>query len=240
MLTAHELYKTYGERTVVRGVSFAVQPGEIVGLLGQNGAGKTTSFDMVVGIVRPDGGSVQLNGHELGQLPIHERAKLGLGYLPQEASAFRTLSVEDNIRLFWEINQVPSAEQDRRLEALLNEFDIAHLRRSRAVSLSGGERRRLEIARALAQDPVYLLLDEPFTGVDPIAITELQLIVRQLLQRRRIGILLTDHNPKATLAITDRAYILQEGRILVGGSAQELAANELARRYYLGEDFVLR
>ncbi len=237
MLIAKDLQKKYGERTVVQGVSFQVARGEIVGLLGQNGAGKTTSFDMVVGLVKPNAGIITLNGEILNSKPIDERAKLGISYLVQEPSVFRKLSVEDNLRLILEIKAMPSAEQDKKVKALLEEFGIWNLRKSMAISLSGGERRRLEIARCLAEDPLYLLLDEPFTGVDPIAIGELRVIIRDLITRRNIGILLTDHNPKATLSITDRAYIIQSGQVLVSGSAQEIANNELARKYYLGEDF---
>ncbi len=237
MLIAKDLQKKYGDRTVVQGVSFQVARGEIVGLLGQNGAGKTTSFDMVVGLVKPNAGIITLNGEILNQKPIDERAKLGISYLVQEPSVFRKLSVEDNLRLILEIKAMPSSEQDKKVKALLEEFGIWSLRKSMAISLSGGERRRLEIARCLAEDPLYLLLDEPFTGVDPIAIGELRVIIRDLITRRNIGILLTDHNPKATLSITDRAYIIQSGKVLVSGSAKEIANNELARKYYLGEDF---
>lgn len=240
MLEARNLRKTYGEREVVKGISVYVARGEIVGLLGQNGAGKTTTFDMVVGLVQPTQGDVYLDDIHLNTLPIHKRAKHGLSYLPQEVSAFRKLSVEDNIRLFWEMNGVHYKEQDTKLDDLLNEFEISHLKKSKAISLSGGERRRLEIARALAQDPEYLLLDEPFTGIDPIAINELQQIVRRLIKRRNIGILLTDHNPRATLNITDRAYIVKDGEVLVQGTASQVAQNELARRFYLGETFNLQ
>jgi lipopolysaccharide export system ATP-binding protein len=239
MLVAENLKKTYGLRTVVKGVSFNVRRGEIVGLLGPNGAGKTTSFDMVVGLVKPNEGNVYLNDEKLNEMPIHERAHKGISYLVQEPSVFRKLTVEENLRLIWEIKDLPKKEQDRRLDELLNEFSISHLRKSRAISLSGGERRRVEIARALAEDPLYLLLDEPFTGVDPIAIAELQIIVRDLIKRRHIGVLLTDHNPRATLSITDRAYIIQDGQVLVNGTAAEIAHNPLARQYYLGEDFEL-
>ncbi len=239
MLIAENLQKTYGNRTVVKGVSFKVNPGEVVGLLGPNGAGKTTSFDMVVGLVKPNSGNVSIDSELVNDKPIHKRAKLGISYLVQEPSVFRRLTVEENLRLVWQIRKVPIKEQNQRLEKLLTEFDILRLKDSRAISLSGGERRRVEIARALAEDPKYLLLDEPFTGVDPIAIAELQLIVRDLLKRRNIGILLTDHNPRATLSITDRAYIIQDGNVLVSGSAEEIAQNELARKYYLGADFEL-
>jgi len=239
MLLAENLQKTYNMRTVVNGVSFNVKRGEIVGLLGPNGAGKTTSFDMVVGLVKPNKGNVFLNDQLLNDMPIHERANLGISYLVQEPSVYRRLTVEENLRLIWEIKAVPKKEQDHRLDTLLEEFEITHLKEHRAISLSGGERRRVEIARALAEDPLYLLLDEPFTGVDPIAIAELQLIVRDLIKRRHIGVLLTDHNPRATLSITDRAYIIQEGKVLVSGTADEIAHNPLARKFYLGEDFEL-
>lgn len=239
MLLAENLQKTYDMRTVVNGVSFNVKRGEIVGLLGPNGAGKTTSFDMVVGLVKPNKGNVFLNDQLLNEMPIHERANLGISYLVQEPSVYRRLTVEENLRLIWEIKAVPKKEQDHRLDTLLEEFEITHLKEHRAISLSGGERRRVEIARALAEDPLYLLLDEPFTGVDPIAIAELQLIVRDLIKRRHIGVLLTDHNPRATLSITDRAYIIQEGKVLVSGTADEIAHNPLARKFYLGEDFEL-
>jgi lipopolysaccharide export system ATP-binding protein len=239
MLVAENLQKTYGARNVVKGVSFQISPGEVVGLLGPNGAGKTTSFDMVVGLVKPNGGNVYIDSKLVNEKPIHERAGLGISYLVQEPSVFRRLTVEENLRLIWELRNIPSKEQNQRLDKLLQEFDIGRLRKSRAISLSGGERRRVEIARALAEDPKYLLLDEPFTGVDPIAIAELQIIVRDLLKRRNIGILLTDHNPRATLSITDRAYIIQDGKVLVSGSADEIAHNPLARKYYLGEDFEL-
>jgi lipopolysaccharide export system ATP-binding protein len=194
---------------------------------------------MLVGLVSPDGGTISLGSQKLNQLPIHKRAQMGISYLPQEASAFRRLSVEHNLHLVWQLRGIPKPERDLRTDRLLQEFSIEHLRQSIAISLSGGERRRLEIARALAEDPDYLLLDEPFTGVDPITIGELQSIVRELLRRRNIGILLTDHNPRATLSITDRAYIVQDGQVLVEGSASQVATNDLARRYYLGEDFEL-
>lgn len=239
MLIAENLQKTYGPRTVVKGVSFEVKPGEVVGLLGPNGAGKTTSFDMVVGLVKPNGGNVYIDSELVNDKPIDQRAKLGISYLVQEPSVFRRLTVEENLRLVWELRNIPAKVQEKRLEKLLQEFDILRLKKSRAISLSGGERRRVEIARALAEDPKYLLLDEPFTGVDPIAIAELQIIVRDLLQRRNIGILLTDHNPRATLSITDRAYIIQDGKVLVSGLAEEIAKNDLARKYYLGQDFEL-
>lgn len=239
MLKACNLKKIYSGRAVVNDVSFHIARGEVVGLLGQNGAGKTTSFDTVVGLVKPDEGDVYLDDKKLNKYSIHQRAKLGVSYLPQEPSAFRKLSVADNLKLFWELQGKSQKEQEILLEDLLNEFDIYHLRKSQAISLSGGERRRLEIARALAQSPDYLLLDEPFTGVDPIAIGELKKIIKRLVSKRNIGILITDHNPRATLSITDRAYIIKEGQVLIKGTAQEIANNPLARQFYLGEDFSL-
>jgi len=238
-IQAKELVKIYSGRTVVQGISFNLQKGEVVGLLGKNGAGKTTSFDMIVGLVRPDSGSVLFNNHPIDKLSIHQRARLGMSYLPQEPSAFRKLTVEENIRLPWDIKGMAMREQEERLSKLLSEFQIEHLRKSQAISLSGGERRRLEIARALSNQPDYLLLDEPFTGVDPIAIQELQGIIRELVDKYNLGILLTDHNPKATLSITDRAYIVQNGEVLVSGSASELAEDATARKFYLGENFRL-
>ncbi|HEY9886347.1 MAG TPA: LPS export ABC transporter ATP-binding protein [Vampirovibrionales bacterium] len=239
MLSAENLKKTYGLRTVVKGVSFYVKPGEVVGLMGPNGAGKTTSFDMVLGLVKPDSGNVTIDNKKINSFPIDERATLGISYLVQEASIYRRLTVEENLRLAWEIKNVPMKEQNERLDELLTEFDIGHLRKTPGVSLSGGERRRTEIARALADNPQYLLLDEPFTGVDPIAISELQKIVVSLIRRRNLGVLLTDHNPRATLSITDRAYIIQDGKVLVQGSAEAISQDSLARKYYLGEDFEL-
>lgn len=230
------LVKIYKNRRVVDGVNLEVKAGEVVGLLGSNGAGKTTTFYMVVGLVRPDAGRIYLNEREVTNLPMHIRARLGIGYLPQEASAFRRLSVEDNLRLLWEVNGVPRAEQKKRLEQLLDEYQLQKVRHSRAVELSGGERRRLEIARSLAIHPQFLLLDEPFSGVDPIAVASIQKIIRSV-KAQGLGVLITDHNVRETLAITDRAYIIREGRILVSGSAREIANNPDARKYYLGESY---
>lgn len=237
MLEAKNLYKKYGQRQIIKDVNFQVNRGEVVGLLGQNGAGKTTSFDIVVGIVKPNQGSVYLNNKDITKYPIHDRATMGLSYLAQEPSAFRKLSVIDNIKLFYEMQGKSRKNQEIDASELLKEFNLIHLKNNVAISLSGGERRRLEIARALAQDPDYLLLDEPFTGVDPIAIDELKVIIRQLLKTRNIGILLTDHNPQATLSITDRAYIIKEGSVLVAGTADEIANNTMAKQYYLGHDY---
>jgi len=236
------LIKRYGERTVVDGVSAQVRTGEVVGLLGPNGAGKTTTFYMVVGLVKPDGGTVVLNlgdgDRDLTEEPMFRRARNGLGYLAQENSIFRKLSVGDNIRLIWEQRGVSRSEQDRRLGPLLEEFGLGELEHHRGDSLSGGERRRVEIARALATEPAFLLLDEPFTGIDPIAVADIQNMIRQL-RDRGLGVLITDHQVRETLAIVDRAYILNRGRIEVSGTAQEVLDSPLAREFYLGEGFRL-
>ncbi len=234
------LVKRYGQRTVVDRVSADVQTGEIVGLLGPNGAGKTTTFYMVVGLVKPDGGDVALesDGVEIALTgePMYQRARQGIGYLAQEDSIFRKLSVGDNIRLIWEMNGITRREQERRLPDLLEEFGLADFIDQRGDSLSGGERRRVEIARAIATEPSFLLLDEPFTGIDPKAVADIQAMIRQL-RARGLGILITDHQVRETLAIVDRAYILNEGKILVSGTAQEVLDSPLARRFYLGESF---
>jgi lipopolysaccharide export system ATP-binding protein len=236
------LVKRYGERTVVNGVTAEVGTSEIVGLLGPNGAGKTTTFYMVVGLVKPDGGTVMLdNGtteKDLTSAPMYARARGGIGYLAQENSIFRKLSVGDNIRLIWEQNGIPRDEQERRLPALLEEFGLRAFVDARGDSLSGGERRRVEIARALAIEPAFLLLDEPFTGIDPIAVADIQAMIRQL-RDRGLGILITDHQVRETLAIVDRAYILNNGRIEVSGTAQEVLDSPIARTFYLGEGFRL-
>ena len=238
-LIANNLVKTYGKRTVVNNVSFRVKPGEVVGLLGPNGAGKTTSFYAVVGLVRPDSGTVRLGDVNLTGKAMHQRARLGLGYLPQEPSVFRKLSVEDNILAILEQQGLDQTARLERLEALLSEFNLNKVRRSMGDVLSGGERRRTEIARALASNPAFILLDEPFAGVDPIAVEDIQRIVNQL-RHKGIGVLITDHNVQETLHITDRAYLLFEGEILKEGSAEELAADETVRRVYLGQNFILR
>lgn len=230
------LVKSFKDRRVVDGVSLQVNPGEVVGLLGSNGAGKTTTFYMVVGLIKPNSGRIILNGQDVTNFPMHKRARLGIGYLPQESSAFRKLSVEENLRLLWEVNGVSKAEQKERLEVLLEEYQLFKVRKSKAIELSGGERRRLEIARSLAIKPQFLLLDEPFSGVDPIAVASIQNIIRKL-RKSGLGILITDHNVRETLAITDRAYIIREGHILVSGSAVEIANNPDARKYYLGESY---
>lgn len=239
LLHSHNLIKKYGNRTVVDNASVEVQQGEIVGLLGPNGAGKTTNFYMIVGLIRPDRGTVFLDQTDITALPMYKRARLGIGYLPQEKSVFRSLSVEDNIRAVLEMTRLSKAEQRQKLEDLLTEFGLQHVRKSVGNILSGGECRRTEIARALAVDPKFILLDEPFAGVDPIAVEDIQLIVAKL-KYRNIGVLITDHNVQETLSITDRAYLLFEGKILKAGTAEELAADEQVRRVYLGRDFELK
>ena len=237
-----DLVKRYGARTVVKSVSADVHRGEVVGLLGPNGAGKTTTFYMVVGLVRPDGGSVHLKragaSRDITSRPMHERARAGIGYLSQENSIFRKLSVGDNLRLIWEMNGVEAEERERRLPALLGEFGLGSLVDARGDALSGGERRRVEIARAIATEPAFLLLDEPFTGIDPIAVADIQAMIRQL-RDRGLGILITDHQVRETLAIVDRAYILNDGRIEVSGTADDVLASPVARKFYLGEGFKL-
>jgi lipopolysaccharide export system ATP-binding protein len=233
------LQKSYKGRTVVNNVSVTVKQGEIVGLLGPNGAGKTTTFYMVVGLIKPDEGTVFLNEEDITKLPMYKRAQMGIGYLPQEASVFRKLSIEDNIRGVLQFTKLSKAERENKLESLLDEFSLNHIRKSRGDLLSGGERRRTEIARALAVNPNFILLDEPFAGVDPIAVEDIQAIVSRL-KEKNIGILITDHNVQETLAITDRTYLMFEGKILKSGSAEELAADEQVRKVYLGQNFVLR
>ena len=241
-LVVERLQKRYGSRTVVKDVSLTVESGEVVGLLGPNGAGKTTCFYMVVGLVPLDAGSISLNGASIAHLPIHQRARMGLSYLPQEASVFRKLTVEENIRAVLELQvdeqkrPLPRAQVAQRLDGLLDDLQIAHLRTNPALSLSGGERRRVEIARALAARPRFILLDEPFAGVDPIAVLEIQRIVR-FLKERGIGVLITDHNVRETLGICDHAYIINEGVVLAAGRPEEIVGNETVRRVYLGEHF---
>ena len=234
-----DLVKKYGNRTVVDHVSIEVKQGEIVGLLGPNGAGKTTSFYQVVGLVRPDEGQVFLNDLDITALPMYKRAQMGIGYLPQEASVFRKLSVEDNIAAILEMTDLSKEEQRKKLETLLNEFHLQHVRKNNGDILSGGERRRTEIARALSVDPKFILLDEPFAGIDPIAVEDIQAIVAKL-KYKNIGILITDHNVTETLSICDRAYLLIEGKIYKHGSAEELAEDEEVRRLYLGRNFELK
>ncbi len=238
-LYTQEICKTYKGRPVVKGVTVEVNQGEIVGLLGPNGAGKTTSFYMIVGLVSPDSGKVFLDNVEITKLPMYKRAQLGIGYLPQEVSVFRKLSVEDNIMAILEMTKLNKQERLEKLEKLLNEFSLQHVRKNMGGMLSGGEKRRTEIARALATNPKFVLLDEPFAGVDPIAVEDIQSIVAEL-KNRNIGILITDHNVQETLSITDRAYLLFEGSILKSGTAEELAADEQVRKVYLGKNFELR
>jgi lipopolysaccharide export system ATP-binding protein len=237
-LVAVGLGKRFKKRPVVRGVSLSVKRGEAVGLLGPNGAGKTTSFYMITGLVRPDEGRVFMDGHDVTTLPMYRRARMGLGYLPQEASIFRGLSLEDNIRAALEVVEPNRTRREQMLDALLAEFGIAHLRRAPALALSGGERRRCEIARALATHPAYILLDEPLAGIDPIAVGEIRDLVKHL-KNRGIGVLITDHNVRETLEIIDRAYILHDGQVLMEGTPQDIVAHEGVRRVYLGERFSL-
>lgn len=234
-----ELVKRYGQRTVVDKVSFEVNQGEIVGLLGPNGAGKTTSFYQVVGLIKPDEGDVFLNDQNITKLPMYKRAQMGIGYLPQEASVFRKLSVEDNIAAVLEMTKLSRQQQKDKLKSLIAEFRLGHVRKSNGDVLSGGERRRTEIARALAVDPKFILLDEPFAGIDPIAVEDIQGIVAKL-KYKNIGILITDHNVNETLSICDRAYLMIEGKIFESGTAEELAANEQVRNLYLGRNFELK
>jgi lipopolysaccharide export system ATP-binding protein len=238
-LRAENLIKRYGSRTVVNDVSIKVEQGEIVGLLGPNGAGKTTTFYMTVGLIRPNQGHIFLDQNDITDLPMYKRARLGIGYLAQEASVFRTLSIEDNILAVLEYTDLSKKEQREKCDSLLEEFNLTHKRKYIGNVLSGGERRRTEIARALAVNPKFILLDEPFAGVDPIAVEDIQSIVAKL-KTKNIGILITDHNVHETLSITDRAYLLYEGKILKAGTAEELAADPEVRRLYLGQNFILR
>ncbi|MBV8664422.1 MAG: LPS export ABC transporter ATP-binding protein [Hyphomicrobiales bacterium] len=235
-LAVHHLGKSYGARAVVQDVSLSVRRGEAVGLLGPNGAGKTTVFYMITGLVKPDKGAIELDGYPVTTLPMYQRARLGIGYLPQEASIFRGLNVEDNIRAVLEVNEPNRKARDEMLNSLLEEFDIARLRKSPSIALSGGERRRCEIARALAGKPSFMLLDEPFAGIDPIAVGDIQDLVRHL-KGRGIGVLITDHNVRETLGLIDRAYIIHSGHVLTEGSPEEIVAHPDVRRFYLGEDF---
>jgi lipopolysaccharide export system ATP-binding protein len=237
-ISVQGLRKAYGKRTVVHDVSFEVKSGEIVGLLGPNGAGKTTCFYMVVGLVAADGGSIRMDTHDLTHMAIHQRARLGLSYLPQEPSIFRKMTVEDNIRAILELKSYTDDEREEHLNNLLNDLHIAHLRDAAAISLSGGERRRVEIARALAINPRFILLDEPFAGIDPIAVLDIQKLV-QFLVERDIGVLITDHNVRETLGICDRAYIINEGRVLIAGTPDLIIQDDSARKVYLGENFRL-
>jgi lipopolysaccharide export system ATP-binding protein len=238
-LEAIELAKSYKKRSVVKSVSLHIQSGDIVGLLGPNGAGKTTCFYMIVGLVNNDSGQIKLDGQSIDHLPIDKRAQLGIGYLPQEASVFRNLSVEDNIKAVLQLRKDLNAQQQKQLlDSLLEDFQITHIRNSKGITLSGGERRRVEIARALANEPLFILLDEPFAGVDPISVIDIQNIIRQLANRN-IGVLITDHNVRETLGICDRAYVMGEGTILTEGNSNHILGNKIVRKIYLGEDFKL-
>ena len=239
ILRSENLVKKYKNRTVANNVSFQVQQGEIVGLLGPNGAGKTTSFYMIVGMVKPNSGKIFLDDKDITNEPMYRRAQLGVGYLPQEASVFRKLSIEDNLRAVLQMTKLTKAEQEYKVESLLDEFALHHVRKNLGDQLSGGERRRTEIARALATDPKFILLDEPFAGVDPIAVEDIQSVVRKL-KEKNIGILITDHNVHETLNITDRTYLLYAGEVIKSGSAEDLANDEMVRRVYLGNNFELR
>tara|TARA_R100000935_G_scaffold14034_1_gene28244 strand:- start:12075 stop:12815 length:741 start_codon:yes stop_codon:yes gene_type:complete len=238
-LKAENLVKSYKGRKVVKGITVEVNQGEIVGLLGPNGAGKTTSFYMIVGLIKPNGGKIYLEGTEITKYPMYKRAQHGIGYLAQEASVFRKLSIEDNILSVLQLTKLSKKEQLMKMETLIEEFGLGHIRKSRGDLLSGGERRRTEIARALATDPHFILLDEPFAGVDPVAVEDIQRIVAQL-KNKNIGILITDHNVQETLAITDRTYLMFEGSILKHGEPEELASDEMVRKVYLGQNFELR
>lgn len=237
-LIVQNLRKQYKARTVVQDISLKIDSGEVVGLLGPNGAGKTTSFYMIVGLVPSDGGHIVLNQKDISRLPIHQRSKMGLSYLPQEPSIFRKMTVAENILAILELKELSDEAREQKLEALLNDLHIAHIRNSLALSLSGGERRRVEIARCLANDPFFILLDEPFAGIDPIAVIDIQKIIR-LLKKRNIGVLITDHNVRETLGICDRAYIVNEGRVFASGTPTEIINNPSVREVYLGQDFRL-
>lgn len=239
ILRSENLVKKYKSRTVANHVSVEVQQGEIVGLLGPNGAGKTTSFYMIVGMVKPNSGKIYLDDRDITREPMYKRAQLGVGYLPQEASVFRKLSIEDNLRAVLQMTRLTKAEQEQKIERLLDEFALTHVRKNLGDQLSGGERRRTEIARALATDPKFILLDEPFAGVDPIAVEDIQSVVRKL-KEKNIGILITDHNVHETLSITDRTYLLYSGSVIKSGSAEDLANDEMVRKVYLGQNFELR
>ena len=237
-LAVRDLRKRYREREAVKGVSLQIAPGEVVGLLGPNGAGKTTIFYMIVGLVRPDNGTVLLNGQDITRLPMHRRARMGLGYLPQEPSVFRKLTVRENILVFLEETSLPKGEREKRLSDLLAEMRISHVKETMAYSLSGGERRRVEIARSLVISPVFLLLDEPFAGIDPISVADLQQVILGL-KEKGIGVIITDHNVRDTLTVCDRAYIISEGEILLEGDPEEIASSPRVREIYLGEQFSL-
>ena len=236
VLEVKNLRKSYKERAIIKDISLYLKEGEVVGLLGPNGAGKTTSFYMIVGLIKADGGSINLNGNNITKFPMYQRSKMGIGYLPQEASIFRNMSVEDNIKSILEITERKKSIINRRLEELFDEFSIQHIRKSIATSLSGGERRRVEIARALATNPKFILLDEPFAGIDPIVVNDIMQIIKQL-KHKNIGVLITDHNVRETLSIVDRAYIVYQGHILVSGTPAEIMEDQRVKDVYLGENF---
>jgi lipopolysaccharide export system ATP-binding protein len=236
IIETRNLVKVYGQRKVVDDVSLTVEQGTIVGLLGPNGAGKTTTFYMVVGIAKPDSGVVLLDGHDIGQMPMYQRARMGIGYLPQEASIFRKMTVEENLMSILETTSLSHDEQIRKMDELIEEFGIGHIRKSLGTALSGGERRRVEIARSLATDPAFILLDEPFAGIDPIAVADIQEMIAHLA-KRNIGILITDHNVRETLSIVNKAYILASGKVLLHGDSESIANDPVARKYYLGDKF---
>jgi lipopolysaccharide export system ATP-binding protein len=236
IIETKNLVKVYGQRKVVDDVSLTVEQGTIVGLLGPNGAGKTTTFYMVVGIAKPDSGVVLLDGHDIGQMPMYQRARMGIGYLPQEASVFRKMTVEENLMSILETTSLSREEQVKKMDELIEEFGIGHIRKNLGTALSGGELRRVEIARSLATDPAYILLDEPFAGIDPIAVADIQGMIAHLA-KRGIGILITDHNVRETLSIVDKAYILASGKVLLHGDSESIAKDPIARKYYLGENF---
>ena len=239
MIETQALVKSYHQRRVVDEISLTMNKGEIVGLLGPNGAGKTTTFYMIIGLVKPEKGRVLLNGADISQMPMYQRARLGIGYLPQESSIFKKLTVEENVILLWELlGTIPKSEYDRRLNELLDEMGLQHIRKSKGIELSGGERRRVEIVRALAINPSFILLDEPFAGIDPIAVHDIQDIIRNL-KAKGIGIIITDHNVRETLSITDRAYIIHQGKLLLSGNSKEVANDPIAKKMYLGEHFTL-
>ena len=236
IIETRNLVKVYGQRKVVDDVSLSVEQGTIVGLLGPNGAGKTTTFYMVVGIAKPDSGTVMLDGHDIGQMPMYQRARMGIGYLPQEASIFRKMTVEENLMSILETTSLSHEEQIKKMDELIDEFGIGHIRKNLGTALSGGERRRVEIARSLATDPAFILLDEPFAGIDPIAVADIQGLIAHLA-KRGIGILITDHNVRETLSIVDKAYILASGQVLLHGDSESIANDPTARKHYLGENF---
>jgi lipopolysaccharide export system ATP-binding protein len=239
MIEVHDLVKTYSNRRVVDEVSLKMEKGEIVGLLGPNGAGKTTTFYMIIGLIKPEKGQVFLNSKDISQLPMYKRARLGLGYLPQESSIFKKLTVEENIYILWEIiKNVPKEQYEEKLVELLSEMDLLHLRHARGIQLSGGEKRRVEIVRALATDPSFILLDEPFAGIDPIAVNEIQNIIRNL-KKKNLGIIITDHSVRETLSITDRAYLIHKGKLLLSGDSKQIANDPSAKKFYLGDNFIL-